>query len=275
MSLVKRATRSLHLGPKWGPVGILRNSSTENDLGMRLLGSPVKKANNMSHTERHGRGYRGVYRDAEGRRHRTPTVLSRREARLAAEEQERKVRAGAWLDPAFGRTTLGTYVADHWLPNRGGELNTRASYESYWRAIEPRFGSTELRRITTSAVQGWVTEMVAAGITPGTIRSRVVFLQTVLAAKRGASAMRDGFIERNPCWGVSIPTVPSREVQIFEPDEYERLLTAVDPFWRPLIVVAAETGLRWGELMGLRVLDVASGAVLLDRAPSSSKVDAG
>lgn len=210
----------------------------------------------MAHIEQHGRGFRGVYHDAEGRRHRTPTVGTRREAKLSAEEQERKVRAGSWLDPALGRTTVGTYVVDHWLPNRGGELNTRASYESHWRAIEPRFGSTELRRITTSAVQGWVTEMVAAGVTPGTIRSRVVFLQTVLAAKRGASAMRDGFIEKNPCWGVSVPTVPSREVQIFEPDEYDRLVAAVDPFWSPLIVVAAETGLRWGELMGLRVLDV-------------------
>lgn len=215
----------------------------------------------MSSVEKHGPGFRGVYRDAEGRRHRTRTVASRREARRAAQDQEAKVRAGSWLDPSLGRMTLRDYVVERWLPNRGGELNTRASYHSHWRAVEPRFGSTELRRILPSTVQSWVTEMTDAGVSPGTIRARVVFLQTVLAAKRGTSALRDGLIERNPCWGVSLPTVRTREVQIYEPEEYERLVASLHPYWEPLVVFAAETGLRWGELMGLRLVDFDAGLV--------------
>gem|GEM_PF-1149323 len=52
---------------------------------------------------------------------------------------------------------------------------------------------------------------------------------------------------------------PKREVAIYTPGELSKLLGKLDPWWRPIPLFASETGLRWGELMGLRTDDFTLG----------------
>lgn len=212
----------------------------------------------MASVEKHGKKFRGSYRDETGKRRKTPVLPTKRAARQFAEDQEARIRAGLWRDPASGKRTLTDYVEDPhrgWLKLRRGERTTRDAYRSHWNQVKPSLGHYELRRLRSSVIQAWVNDMEVAGVSPSTIKARFTFLQTVLAAKSGVSAIRDGELVSNPCLGVDLPRVAHRGVSIYEPDESDRLLQAMPEWWRPVVLLASETGMRWGELMGLSVGD--------------------
>ncbi|WP_148616499.1 tyrosine-type recombinase/integrase [Nocardioides rubriscoriae] len=208
----------------------------------------------MAWTEARGRGHRGVYIDALGQQRRTPVQRSKRAALALANDEEAKVRRGDWFDPNAGKVTFSDYFERQWLPNRGGEQTTVDTYRSHYNAtLKDPFGAMELRLILPSTVQGWVAEMARAGVKPSTIKAKVKALQTILAAKKGASAKRDGLIQINPCEGVLLPTVVDPDVLIYEPEEVAKIVKAMDPWWRTLALLGSESGARWGELMGLTV----------------------
>lgn len=200
--------------------------------------------------------FRGRYRDRHGDIRTAGYAETKTKAEQLGEDEEAKIRADAWVDPQAGTMTLGAYYRNHWLPAKVGELNTIAYYESLWSAgIGPEFEFTEMRKILPSSVQRWVKQMQADGVTPATIAHRVKGLQTILAGKKAPSALIDRLIASNPCAAVSLPPVPEREVEIFLPHEVDELCAVLHQWWLPLIAVDIDTGLRWGELMGLQVGD--------------------
>lgn len=210
----------------------------------------------MAWTETRGKRHRGCYRDATGKKHYTPWTNLKREAKQAAQEEEAKIRAGTWVDPTAGKLTYSEYFEKHWLPNRVVEDNTRANYLSHYNAeIKAAFGEMELRKITEGGVQRWVADMEKRGTTARTISDRFMALQVVLAGRKGVSAKRDKLIAINPCEGVTLPAVDKRPVEVYSVQECDALIEALDAWWRPLPMLASATGMRWGELMGLKVGD--------------------
>lgn len=208
----------------------------------------------MAWLEKHGAGWRGVYRAPDGTRPKTDIYPSKKKAMEAAQDQEAEIRAGTWFNPLAGRITFSDYFEKQWYPNRQGELRTKGEYWSCYQAdLKDSFGKMELRHILPSTVQGWVTKQLEAGVSAATIRARFKVLQTCLAAKKGASARRDQLIRSNPCEGTQLPDLPIREVKILEMEQVEDVLEALDPWWRLLPLFISETGLRWGEAMGLTV----------------------
>lgn len=202
------------------------------------------------------RQWRGCYRDVEGKTKKTVTVDSKREALKLAQDAEARMRAGTWHDPSAGQLTFSTYFEEQWLPNRLREKNTTGTYRSnYNSSLRDAFGNMEVRKITTPVVQRWITRMVNEGRQPGTIAAHYKTLNTCLGGRTGVSAVRDGLIARNPCEGVELPVVPPREINSYSVDEVDRLMAVVDEWWVSLIMVAADSGARWGELMGTHVED--------------------
>jgi integrase len=92
-------------------------------------------------------------------------------------------------------------------------------------------------------------------VRPRTVRAKFRTLNTPLAAQKGLSALRGGLIEKNPYAGVDLPTVDPRRVAVWEVGETEQIFACLDPWWRPLAALAVQSGLRWGELLGLEVSD--------------------
>jgi len=68
-----------------------------------------------------------------------------------------------------------------------------------------------------------------------------------------AAAVRDRVIAHNPCVGVTLPRVPRRRVEPLTLDQVQKIIAATPKQYRALMVVAAGTGLRSGELFGLQV----------------------
>jgi integrase len=114
--------------------------------------------------------------------------------------------------------------------------------------IAPKWGSCLLKDVKRIAVERWLNDMQAA---PGT-KAKTKGVLNVLFQH----AMRYEWAASNPIRLVRQGAMPQQEEIALEPVEVAAILSELrDPF-RTLILLAAVTGLRRGELFGLKWEDV-------------------
>jgi integrase len=115
--------------------------------------------------------------------------------------------------------------------------------------IVPAIGAVKLGALAPRDVEHMTAAMVERGLAPRT----AVGCRTTLR-KALSDAQRDGLVHRNVAALARPPRIPGRAVEYLTRDELRRLLevTAADP----LVTLAATTGLRQGELLGLSWPDV-------------------
>lgn len=102
--------------------------------------------------------------------------------------------------------------------------------------------------ITAADVRRWVARQVAAGSAPATVTRSLRVLGACLQV-----AADDGLIPANAARGIRPPAQQRHEQRFLNPAEVAALADAIDPRWRALIYLAAYSGLRIGEICGLRV----------------------
>ena len=104
--------------------------------------------------------------------------------------------------------------------------------------------------IEPSDVRKWVADLNGS-YSPATVRKTYGLLATCLQA-----AVDDGLIGRTLCRGVQLPAAAQRPARFLDVDEIGRLADNMPDRYRALVLTAAFTGLRWGELAALRVSDL-------------------
>ena len=211
--------------------------------------------------------WRARYRGPDGRRHaRAFRTKSDADAWLAAQQTD--CRRGNWVDPRLGRVTVADW-AKVWLQTTVHlRPSTCAGYETKLRShVLPRLGETAVIDLDTPAVRRFVAELVADGVSPGNLLGVRAVLRLVLN-----TAVEAGALSVNPCSGVKVPRPRKPEMHFLTPKQVEDLTQAIThpitkragngaaPNWRTdlpefglLIRFAAYTGLRAGEIAGLRV----------------------
>jgi integrase len=125
-----------------------------------------------------------------------------------------------------------------------------------------------LAKVAPSDVEHVTAGMIASGLSPRTAALARVVLRRALA-----DALRDGLVHRNVAALARPPHVPSRSLEAgrdyLSNEDLRRLLSAakVHPMG-PLVTVAATTGLRLGELLGLEWQDIdgAAGTLAVRRS---------
>jgi integrase len=146
------------------------------------------------------------------------------------------------------------------LEEIGRKATTLDNYRQilgYW--LLPRFGEMPLNRIRRNRVEALASEMLRRGKAAQTRSNVLKLLSQIFDYGR-----RNRWCEVNPCWGVKRPRIrPSREIHYLDKAELEAVIAAIDvtqmPFGatdRAIILTAAMTGMRQGELLGLRWRDV-------------------
>jgi integrase len=185
---------------------------------------------------------RGSYKDAQ--RVRAELLRQREEHRLAGR--------GA------GRITVAEFLRQ-WLKGREGSL-APTSVVRYRQWLElhviPYVGHLRLRQLTPLDVQACLTAAREKGLGPATVR----YVRQVLRAAL-QQAVEMGVIAENPCDRVKPDRQrpPQREMPSLQ--QIGRLLAAASGSrWGPLVMLALATGMRLGELLGLRWGDVDTGA---------------
>lgn len=181
------------------------------------------------------------------------TFASRKEATAFLAQIRADLGRGVWIDPLAGKVPLAEY-ASKWLAERPNlRPRTRELYESELKLhILPVLGTIEIANLTTARVRTWHAAMLGAA-RPGPTRVAKCYrlLRAILT-----TAVEDGLIPKNPCTvkGGGVEKHPERPVATVE--QVFLLAGAIDPRHRAMVLLAAFTGLRLGELLALTPRDV-------------------
>lgn len=119
------------------------------------------------------------------------------------------------------------------------------------RRIQEYFGEVWIDDLDAAAVEGFLADLRRAGLKPATINRYHARLSSMM--KR---AWAWGYRNDNPLRHIERLRESKMGDRYLEADEFRMLLDACDPDLRALVVVAAYTGMRRGELMALRWQDV-------------------
>lgn len=194
--------------------------------------------------------YRGVYRDANGRkRSLDETYAHKVRAERAASVAEEKTRRTMASDPDAGKRTWGEW-ADEWWPTRAVEASTLATDAGRRRNhLDPRWAKIPIGAITRHDVKAWAQTMLRAGHGPGTVQHCVRLLSVSLAG-----AIDAGIIDANPAARIKLPSGELEVERYLTREEYAAVVEQLPTTGDQLIVhTLAFTGLRWGEMAGLHV----------------------
>ena len=158
------------------------------------------------------------------------------------------------LAPTPDKQTVAGFLT-HWLETVRPSLRPRTwvRYEQYVRIhVLPHLGGVRLSRLGPDHLQALYATCLDRGLSP----TSVAHLHRLLHRALGQAA-KWGLIVRNVARLVDAPRMRRREMRTLSPSQARRLLDAArgDRF-EALYVLALTTGMRQGELLGLRWRDV-------------------
>ncbi|MGH3539207.1 MAG: hypothetical protein ACRDQJ_13105 [Pseudonocardiaceae bacterium] len=183
----------------------------------------------------------------------------------------RKAAAGG-LDPAAATMTLAEYgELNMTLALRGLEDKTIDPYRAGWKLrVLPTLGHLPVRMVTNGAVDRAVHNWIADECSRSTVKNSLAVLVRVME-----QALRDGLIERNPARITGWQREYVRaEDELDDPrslalPDWTALTRLADALaarstgeyggWRDVVVFAACTAARIGEVSGCRVKDLNTG----------------
>src|SRR3954466_1321110 len=208
----------------------------------------------------------GFYRDAAGSQH-TKQFTRKRDADLWEQEQKAAIRNDAWVDPGRSKVTVGEW-ADPWMAGRVHlKPKTLSSYRSLLvTRVLPRWNTVPLTRVRHSDVVAWVAAM-RLELSASRTRQAYHLLSAMLD-----DAVKDNRLVRNPATGVDLPRLPRTERRYLTHQQLADLADSCGPH-RLMVLVAGYTGLRWGELTGLRARRVQALRGRIDVVESVTEVD--
>ncbi len=184
------------------------------------------------------------------------------EAAEALTEARRSVRLGTYVEPTTLR--LGDYLHS-WVETRATNGLRPKTIASYRQLIDdyviPYLGEISIQAVTAVALDDLYATLLEDGGKRGKGLSKrsVRYTHTVIRAAFG-DATKKGLLVRNVALLADPPTAKSAkapEPETWTPEELSVFLAATRDHRRgPLFHLAALTGLRRGELCGLRWIDV-------------------
>lgn len=205
--------------------------------------------------------WRVIYRRPDHRQTSKRGFKTKREAEDFLNSVEVAKNRGEYIEPSKSRVLVRD-LAVTWLQHKQAttKASTYQTYVSRWRVhVADRWGDFPVSRVRASEVQTWISELHAGkpGARPpvkSMSGSVIADCFTILSGIMDL-AENDRSILANPLRGrVKLPRRNDRPKVYLSHTEVRRLAECSA---RPeIIYTLAYTGMRWGELTGLRVRDV-------------------
>jgi len=145
--------------------------------------------------------------------------------------------------------------------------STQATMRGHVKRLKSFIGSKELRQIGVADIQRLVAKMEAEGYHPKTIRNLWVTTHLIWDA-----ALAQGYVDRmipRP----KLPRAPKKRPRYFRLNDVAQIIAASKDEQRVFYWLAAETGLRAGELAALMLADVKPDSVTVNHAVWNGKID--
>ncbi len=194
--------------------------------------------------------YEARYRDPQGRS-RSRSFRTKKEAERFLVATAADLQGGAWIDPRLGRITVEQWAAE-WTSMRVVADNTRTSADARLRNhILPALGHLPLSAVTPLHVRTFVASLTEKRLAPSSVRSVAQVLSGLMLAAEEA-----GLIVASPATKLTLPRDRADERVFLTAEQVAAVADTVPPIYRALVLTAAYTGLRWGELAGLKRANV-------------------
>lgn len=173
--------------------------------------------------------------------------------------QKRHLARGDWINPKLGQETLDN-ICRRWLVIRKKTVAGK-TYQTDEYMLRVHL-SENLKRLPISSIRSSDIENLLIDVNSTIAQSSVVRFRAVLSALF-AWAIREGIIRDNPAANAHLPsgrgTDAKAEIYPFSQEElfavYEDV-KKIHPKWADVVIVLGLSGLRWSELMALRVRDI-------------------
>lgn len=145
------------------------------------------------------------------------------------------------LFSAFAFDWFNTYVKNN---NKLSEVNNKRSHLD--SSIIPYFGKKYIDEITSYDIEKYKTYLsVVKGMSPKTVNNRLCIISKCLK-----TAVEWGTLEHIP--RIKLLKVPPQRFDYLTVEESELLLRTARGQWRDMILLGLRTGLRFGEIVGLK-----------------------
>jgi integrase len=166
--------------------------------------------------------------------------------------KEAEILEGDWIDPDAGEILIPDYVST-WIAERPGlRPKTVKNYSSLLRCqIAPYLATVTVGELTLARVRRWRKKLLDSGVSEITTAKAYRLLRAVMN-----TALDDGLIKRNPCRIKGAGSEDSPERPVLSVSQVYAVADAVGLRYRALILLAAFSSLRWGELAALRPEDI-------------------
>ena len=190
---------------------------------------------------------------AEGRKRKTLYGKTGAEVATKLAQAVSKREEGFAVDA--GNLTVGKYM-NRWLKDSVKNTVRQRTFERHEQIIRlhisPTLGGLKLKALSPAHIQGFYRDRLDSGLSPATVQKIHVVLHKALD-----HAVRWSLVPRNVSEAVKPPRPAPEEIRPLNRDQVKTLLEAAggDRF-EALYVVAVTTGLRQGELLGLKWEDV-------------------
>ena len=161
-----------------------------------------------------------------------------------------------------GEITLGQWL-DQWLETYGNlklRPSTIQGYRNSFTHVKNHLGEKPIRKVTTAELQQMYNHLSRAGrmkpdkngsraLAASCVRHIHAALHEALEAACGAK-----LIAKNPSVGTVIPRLEHKEMRVLNEEQLNRFMTAAetDPLWCDFFYLELTTGMRRGELCGLK-----------------------
>ncbi len=187
------------------------------------------------------------------RRRRSKTCRTLKEAKIERAKWQTEIDRGTALEPS--KTTVAELI-DRWLADVAAHNVKPSTLEDYAgtinKHITPALGSVAIQKLTIDQVQTFYAAKLRDGTSPRTVQ--LCHLRLSQALKQG---VQWGLLPRNVAGFVKPPRVTYKRDDVWSVDEGRTFLaTAEDDSLHPFWLLALKTGMRRGELLGLRWRDL-------------------
>jgi len=169
-------------------------------------------------------------------------------------------------------TTLGEFMESVYLPwiKEHKRPSTARGYADIWEHhLEPLCAGAWLKNVRTFHVQGWLNSIAKDGLSRNTLKH----IKSVISAIFKLAKQQDYFQGENPAKDTAVypaATAPE-ETYAYSFEEVNAILAHIPEPSATAFAVAAYTGLRIGEIEGLRWEDFANGEIQVSRSVWNGK----
>jgi integrase len=194
-----------------------------------------------------GKRYRARYRKTDRSMTDKRGFRTRRAAVLFLATVEVKKAQGDFVDLTASKIAV-EHLGTQWLD---AQIHLKPSsfsvIEIAWRVhVRSRWGQTHIRDIRSSEIQSWVSELSRRRSATVVIRAHGI-LAGILDY-----AIRDQLLTKNAARGVHLPKKSPKARHYLNHLQVEALADAARHH-KPLVLLLAYTGIRWGEAVALKV----------------------